>query len=112
MTATVRRTAYALAAAVSALLALVVVTSPQADAAASSSVVRSKYFTSGEARITCPSGWVATGGGVGADLTATMRVTRTEPLQNSAAKPIGWKADVRTSSGRAGSGTIYVICAR
>lgn len=111
MSATVRRTAYALAAAVSALLALVVVTSTQADAA-TSSVVRSKYFTSGEARITCPSGWAATGGGVGADLTATMRVTRTEPLQNSAAKPIGWKADVRTSSGRAGSGTIYVICAR
>ncbi|WP_328868839.1 hypothetical protein OHT76_01410 [Streptomyces sp. NBC_00287] len=112
MNATVRRSAYALAAAVSALLALVVVTSTQADAAGPASTVRSKYFTAGEARITCPSGWEATGGGVGADETSTMRVTRTEPLRNSAYTPIGWKADVRTSSGRAGSGTIYVICAR
>lgn len=111
MTATVRRTAYALAAAVSALLALIVVTSTQADAAGPSSTVKSKYFTSGEARITCPSGWKATGGGVGADLNS-MRVIITEPLQTSAHTPIGWKANVRTSSGGAGSGTIYVICAR
>lgn len=41
-----------------------------------------------------------------------MRVITTEPLRNSAHTPVGWKANVRTSSGLVGSGTVYVICAR
>jgi hypothetical protein len=111
MSATVRRTAYALAAAVSALIALVVVTSAQADAAASSSFVKTKYF-SNQATVYCPSGWVATGGGVGADTPSNTHVGRTEPVQDSARTPIGWKGNLKTSSGTGGSGTLYVICAR
>lgn len=112
MSTAVRRTVFALAAAVCVLLALALFSSPSADAAVSAPVVKSKYFTGGEVKISCPSGMVATGGGVGADLRESMYVARTEPTRNSAGKPIGWKADVRTRNGAAGSGTVYVVCAR
>ncbi|MFC4500448.1 MULTISPECIES: hypothetical protein [Streptomyces] len=117
MSAAVRRTTYALAAVTAALLALVAFnsfpsTSPSAAAAVARPVVKSKYFTTGDTTISCPSGWTATGGGVGVDLVGSMYVARTEPTRNSSGKPVGWKGDVRQrSNGGAASGTIYVVCA-
>ncbi|MEH0578433.1 MULTISPECIES: hypothetical protein [Streptomyces] len=115
MSAAVRRTVYALAAVTSVLLSLVAfdsLSSSSADAAVATSVVKSKYFTGGETTISCPSGWTATGGGVGADVVASMYVARTEPTRNSSGKPVGWKGNVRQkSNGGPASGTIYVVCA-
>ncbi|MGW0879466.1 hypothetical protein [Streptomyces sp. NPDC002671] len=115
MSAAVRRTAYALGAVAAVLLALVAFnsfTSSPADAAVTNSVVRSKYFTTGATTISCPSGWTATGGGVGVDWPNSMYVSRTEPIKNSAGKPVGWKGDIRQrATGGAASGSIYVVCA-
>ncbi|MBL1080492.1 hypothetical protein JK359_00625 [Streptomyces actinomycinicus] len=114
MSAAVRRTACTLGAVAAVLLALVAFGSfapSQADAAAATPVVRSKYFTTGATTISCPSGWSATGGGVGVDLQSSMYVARTEPVKNSAGRPVGWKGDVRQRvNGQAASGSIYVVC--
>ncbi|MEU6590235.1 hypothetical protein ABZ923_13635 [Streptomyces sp. NPDC046881] len=43
----------------------------------------------------------------------TRHVARTEPVQNSAGQPIGWKGDIRQRvNGAAASGTVYVVCAQ
>ncbi|MFJ8104315.1 hypothetical protein [Streptomyces sp. NPDC096132] len=116
MTAAARRPAYALAAVTAILLALVAFNSfpsfsPSADAAAARPVVKSKYFFS-ETTISCPSGWKATGGGVGADDEFNVFVSRTEPTRNSSGRPVGWKANLKQrSNGSGANGTIYVICA-
>ncbi|MBL1105227.1 hypothetical protein JK361_11605 [Streptomyces sp. 5-8] len=116
MSAAVRRTAYALGAVAAVLLALVAFntfTSSSADAAVSNPTVRSQYFTTGSSTIYCPSGYVATGGGVGVDTPASMYVSRTEPVQNGAGQPVGWKGDIRQrANGAAASGTVYVVCAQ
>ncbi|MEU1008408.1 hypothetical protein [Streptomyces sp. NPDC005890] len=114
MSASVRRIAYALGAVAAVLLALVAfdsLTSSTADAAVTNPVVRSKYF-SGATTVSCPSGWAATGGGVGADIQSSMYVARSEPVKNSAGKPVAWKGDLRQRvGGGAASGTVYVVCA-
>ncbi|MEV3991070.1 hypothetical protein AB0J57_19375 [Streptomyces sp. NPDC049837] len=113
MSPAARRTGYGLGAAASVLLAMALVNSSPADAAVSHPLVKSKYFTTGSATITCPAGWVATGGGIGADLTASMYVARTEPFRNSSGTPVGWKGTVtKKANGSGGSGTLYVVCAR
>ncbi|MFH8935200.1 hypothetical protein [Streptomyces griseosporeus] len=114
MSVAVRRTAYGLGAAASVFLAATVLSPSPADAAAPTSItstVKSKYFTGGYTTITCPSGYVATGGGVGADSTQ-MYVVLTEPTRNSAGRPNGWKGWVQRTNGAYGSGTIYVVCTR
>ena len=112
MSTVVRRATYGLGVAASFLLAMGVVNLPSANAALSTQIVKTKYFA-GETTIYCPAGWVATGGGVGADLYSSVYVARTEPKQNSSGKPIGWKGNLRQrTNGSAGTGTIYVVCAR
>ncbi|MEU9476771.1 hypothetical protein [Streptomyces sp. NPDC048191] len=115
MSAAVRRTAYALGAVAAALLVLVAFdsyTSSSADAAVTRPLVRSRYFT-GSTTIGCPSGYTATGGGVGVDVPNGMYVARTEPVTNSAGRPVGWKGDVRQRvNGGAATGTVYVVCAQ
>ncbi|GHD99333.1 hypothetical protein [Streptomyces alanosinicus] len=114
MSAAVRRTASALGAVAAVLLVLVAFnsfTSSSAGAAVSRPLVRSTYFT-GSATVTCPSGYTATGG-VGVDVQNSMYVARTEPVTNSAGKPVGWKGDIRQRvNGAAATGTVYVVCAQ
>ncbi|MFI7504713.1 hypothetical protein ACIBVL_40830 [Streptomyces sp. NPDC049687] len=114
MSAAARRTAYALTGITAVLLALVAFASypsSSADAAVATPVVKSKYFTS-ETTISCPSGWTATGGGVGVDDPSTMYVARTEPRRSSSGKPVGWKGTLsQRTNGRAATGTVYVVCA-
>ncbi|WP_189551354.1 hypothetical protein [Streptomyces lavendofoliae] len=92
MSSAARRTGYGLGAAASLLLAMTLVNSSPADAAVSHPLVKSKYFTTGSGTITCPAGWVATGGGIGADLTASMYVARTEPSGTPPARPSAGRA--------------------
>lgn len=74
--------------------------------------VKSKYFTTGETTITCDPGWVATGGGVGADDPSNTYVARTEPFPSSGT-PTGWKGNLfNRASNAPSSGAIYVVCAR
>jgi hypothetical protein len=78
-------------------------------------VVRSTWFTGaqgGEGTASCNAGEVATGGGVGVDITGATYVARSQPLPGTGA-PTAWNAVLRErADGSAGQGTVYVICAR
>jgi hypothetical protein len=78
-------------------------------------VVRSTWFTAaqgGQGTASCNTGEVATGGGVGVDITGATYVARSQPAPGTGA-PTGWNAVLRArADGSAGQGTVYAICAR